>query len=276
VIHWHRLQRFVGFFAFFILDNYSMKVESMSERLPILIEPCPIVDATAELRFEAAVPPAVAVGLLYERVLIEFPKVSALPTIPFPDELRKSNPALMHQAQYRFESESFVVLIGPNVFAIGVNGRYTKWPIISRGFRAAFDLLRDTNIVGVPKRFGLKYMNFFPGNVFPNLNITLGIADAKITGEEIFLQATVLCQPFKILLQLATGTKITSSVLPIDPNMLGTLLTLDCFKDQASLDSEFLANISENLDLAHAEEKQLFFRLLKNEFLQKLNPQYAA
>jgi uncharacterized protein (TIGR04255 family) len=180
----------------------------------------------------------------------------------------------MYQPQYRFESDDFVALLGPNMFAVGVNGAYTKWATISKAFRAAFDLFKETNIIGAPQRFGLKYVNFFPGNVLSKLNIMLGVADTEISGEETFLGTVVRSSPFKIQLQLITNAKITSLKLPIDPNAPGTLLSLDCFKDQDALETDFLGNISENLELAHTKEKQLFFRLLKDELLQTLQPEY--
>jgi len=242
-------------------------------RLPVSIEPCPIVDATAELRFEPAVPSAVAVGLAYERLVKKFPRVSPLQIIPFPDEFHKINPALAHQAQFRFESDEYVALLGPTMFAVGVNGPYTKWPRISPNLQEAFDLIRETKIVGVPIRFGFKYMNFFPGNALSNLNVTFNVADTEIAEEGTLLQTQVLCQPFKILLQIITGAQITSRVLPVDPNTRGTLLSLDCFKEQ-SFEADFLEKISENLELAHNKEKELFFRLLKDEFIQTLNPKY--
>lgn len=242
--------------------------------LPVQISPCPIVDVTAELRFDSAVPPAVAIGLGYERLSRKFPRVSTLQTIPLPDELRKLTPALMYQPQYRFESDDFVALLGPNIFAVGVNGAYTRWAIVSKAFRAAFDLFKETNIIGVPQRFGLKYMNFFHGNVLSRLNIMLGIADTEISGEATFIQTVVLSLPFKIQVQLLTDANITSSKLPIDPNVRGTLLSLDCFKDQDALKTDFLENLSENLELAHTKEKQLFFRLLRDELLRELHPKY--
>lgn len=245
----------------------------MSVRLPISIEPCPIVDATAELRFELAVPSAVAVGLAYERLVKKFPKVSPLQTIPFPDEFRKINPGLAHQAQFRFESDEYVALLGTTMFAVGVNGPYTKWPLISPNFQEAFDLIREAKIIAMPIRFGFKYTNFFPGNALPNLNVTFNVADTEVAEDGTLLQTQVLCQPFKILVQIITGAQITSTVLPVDPNRRGTLLSLDFFKEEP-FEADFLEKISENLELAHTKEKELFFRLLKDEFLQRLNPKY--
>jgi uncharacterized protein (TIGR04255 family) len=119
-----------------------------------------------------------------------------------------------------------------------------------------------------------KYSPKITQNNFSKLNITLEVADAEISDEETFLRAVVLSHPFKIQLQLVTDAKITSTKLPIDPNTPGTLLSLDCFKDQPALEADFLGNVSENLELAHAKEKELFFRLLKDELLQTLQPEY--
>ena len=151
----------------------------MSARRPVLIDPCPIIDATAELRFESSLPAAIALGLGYKALVESFPTVAPLQTIPLPDELRKANPALLYQAQYRFESEYFVALLGPNMFAVGVNGAYTRWPVISKSFAAALERIKGAGIIGLPQRFGLKYTNFFPGNVLPMLNVELGIAGAE-------------------------------------------------------------------------------------------------
>jgi uncharacterized protein (TIGR04255 family) len=257
------------------LTDRTITAKASYVSLPVSIKPCPIVDATAELRFEAAVPPAVAVGLAYATLIREFPKASALQTIPFSDEFRKFNPTLVgYQAQYRFESDDFVVLLGPNIFAVGVNGPYTKWSIVSKAFKAAFELLKEANIIAEPQRFGLKYMNFFPGNVLSKLNVRVDIADAEIGSVETFVRALVLSQPFKIQVQIATDARITASKLPIDPSTIGTLVNLDCFKEPPELEKDFLKDISESLELAHTKEKELFFRLLKDELLQTLQPEY--
>jgi len=105
---------------------------------------------------------------------------------------------------------------------------------------------------------------------------SLSVADADISGEETFIRTAVFAPPFKIQVQVTTGVKITQSnpKLAIDPNVPGTLLILDCYKDQIALEAGFLQKIHDNLELAHTKEKELFFRLLKEEFLRTLKPQY--
>jgi uncharacterized protein (TIGR04255 family) len=252
-----------------------VSIRKMSARRPVQITPCPIIDATAELRFESLFPAVVALGLGYKALEESFPRVTQLQTIPLLDEFRKANPILLYQAQYRFESEHFVALLGPNMFAVGVNGPYTRWPIISKSFTAALDRIKGAGIIGRPQRFGLKYTNFFPGNVLSELNIELEIIRSKITGEETFLRAIIPSHPFKIQIQLATDAKITAPKLQIDPSVSGTLLTVDSFVDEPARDENFLRDLPEILEIAHTKEKEVFFELLKDEFLDTLNPEFG-
>jgi uncharacterized protein (TIGR04255 family) len=139
--------------------------------LPIEIDPCPIVDVVADLRFKTTLPDAVAIGLAYQNLTQRFPKVVPLPVVQVPDELVQLNPALAYRPQFRFESEDFVALLGPNIFAVGVNGPYPRWNATRKGFNEVISLFRSTSIVETLHRFGLKYVNFFPGNVLPELEL---------------------------------------------------------------------------------------------------------
>jgi uncharacterized protein (TIGR04255 family) len=63
----------------------------MCARLPVSIDPCPIVDATVESRFETKLPGPVVVGLAYERLKQIFPKISQVQNFPITEELLKLN-----------------------------------------------------------------------------------------------------------------------------------------------------------------------------------------
>src|SRR5208282_1462648 len=138
-------------YCLFILNNYCHHNRRMCAHLPVSIDPCPIVDATVELRFETKVPGPVIVGLAYERLKQLFPKISQLQNFPIIEELRKLNPAIIYQPDVRFESEGFVALLGARVFAVGVNGPYTKWALVSQAFSEALDRFKESNLNLVPE-----------------------------------------------------------------------------------------------------------------------------
>ncbi len=253
-----------------------MNHNKMSAKLPVSIDPCPIIDATLEIRFQTAVPGPALPGLVYDKLKAGFPRVSQIPTIPFSEEVAKGNPALRYQAQARLEAENFAALVGPNVFAVGVLGRYSKWAQVSKGYLDAIKGFMDAMPSITLERFGLRYTNLFPGNILSKLNLGISIVDRPVTGEDTVLRATILAHPFKIQIQIVTDATIKpgDARLAIDPDVPGTLVILDCYKDQLALEPSFLSKIQENLEEAHSKEKQLFFEMLKEELLNTLNPKY--
>lgn len=250
--------------------------ERMCDRLPVSISPRPIVDVTLELRFQTKLPAPVIVGFTYEKLKHLFPRFSQLQTLQVPEEALKLNPGLAYQAEARLDSENFGVLVGPKVFAVGINGPYTAWASVSKGFSEAMAGFLEVDSTIILERFALRYSNFFPGNILSKLNLGIAIADGVITGEDTLLRATMLAEPFKIQTQIATDARIKANDprLKIDPDLPGTLLILDCYQDHTMFEQDFLHNLQDNLQVAHTKEKQLFFHLLKDEFLQTLNPKY--
>jgi uncharacterized protein (TIGR04255 family) len=89
------------------------------------------------------------------------------------------------------------------------------------------------------------------------------------------LRATIPSPPFKIQIQLATDAKITAPKLQIDPTISGTLLVVDSFIEQPAQDENILRDPSRILETAHTKEKDVFFELLKDEFLDSLNPDFG-
>jgi uncharacterized protein (TIGR04255 family) len=253
-----------------------MSFNRMPVRLPVSIEPCPIIDATLELRFKTTVPGPAMPGLVYEKLKTQFPKISQVQTVPFNEAAAKLNPALRYQSHARLDSENFAVLVGPNVFAVGVVGLYTKWAQVSKGFSNAIAAFVDSIPEITPERFGLRYTNFFSGNILSKLNLGIAVADRGITGADTYLRATIDAHPFKIQVQIVTDAQVTPGDprLPVDPDVPSTLVILDCYKDQLALEPDFLSKIQENLEEAHTKEKILFFEILKDELVERLNPRY--
>jgi uncharacterized protein (TIGR04255 family) len=133
--------------------------------LPYSISPCPLVDAIVEIRFDASVLPGAVFGMLYEKLSETFPKAIQLQVATIPEEMRRLNPALLYQPQFRLEGEQFVALIGPNMFAVGMLGEYPGWSTLSAGLKRALAVLEKTRVIKTVHRFGLHYVNYFGRNI---------------------------------------------------------------------------------------------------------------
>jgi uncharacterized protein (TIGR04255 family) len=239
-------------------------------RLPVRISPCPIVEAVAEIRFEPTVPPDAVFGQLYNTLRGKFGNLSQLPGKNIPEAMRKANPLFRYQAHYRLEGNGIAVLIGPEVFAVGMlDSSYPGWSALSEAFRGAFALLLDTKVVKTVHRLALRYINFFDRDILHELTLSFTINDKKISGENTFFKTVLPSEGCKLLLQVGKDV-----ALPTKPGILGTLIDIDGYQEFPVLGLDFNASIAAFLEIAHTNEKELFFSLFRQEFLKTLNPVY--
>jgi uncharacterized protein (TIGR04255 family) len=68
------------------------------DKLPIKISPCPIMEATVELKFSSDLPKGAVFGVLYNSLKDTFGKVEQLPTAMLPIEVIESDPNLKYKA----------------------------------------------------------------------------------------------------------------------------------------------------------------------------------
>jgi uncharacterized protein (TIGR04255 family) len=249
-------------------DTFPIRIP---DRLPKKVEPCPILETIFEIRFQSNVPAQAILGLVYQQLRIDFPQVRALPLAGMPEESVQANPALLHQPHYRLEGEKFVVLVGPRSVATGTRGKYPGWDAVLPGFAAIFRRIFSTDLIMSPERFGLRYINYFPGDVLDRLAISFLIQDQPIQGSETFFKTIMNWGSLRTIVQV--GKDVTVANQDITHPTSGSVIDIDCFQLPTSRNS-LNAAIGRFLETAHTAEKQLFFSLLKPDFLEEFNPKY--
>jgi uncharacterized protein (TIGR04255 family) len=243
--------------------------DRQTQKLPISISPCPIIDATFDIWFEAKVPPEAVFGLVYQAFCDEFPACETLAGAYLTNEARDANPAIAYQPGHRMMNENVCLLIGPRNFAVGMRGEYPGWQKLSSQFIDIATRFDGLKLLTRAQRFGLKYINFFSEDVLPKIKLSFGLEDEDLKGEQIFFRTLVSAPPYKLLLQ--AGNSIT---LPSLPNQIGSVIDIDAFSLTPDTRAGFNKAISAFLEGAHAAEKSLFYRLLSQELLASLNPVY--
>lgn len=244
---------------------------------PISIDPCPLIDALVEVRFDPAVQPEAVFGILLTKLSHKFPKVVPLQPAILPEEMRKLNPALFFQPQFRLEGEKFAALIGPNVFAVAMLGQYPGWKVLSNEFRQTLRVVHESQVIKTTSRFALHYVNYFDRNILPQLTLSVTIDAEPVNGESTVFKTILQGDGYRLQLQVVTDLKVSTNnpSLGVDPNVLGSLIDIDCFIDYPTVGEDFLGSLGSFMESAHAAEKKLFFDLLADEFLKTLNPKYA-
>ena len=236
--------------------------------VPKKITPCPIVDCVIELRFHTSIEPGAIFGIVYNAFKGAYPNVEKLALLNIPEQIRITDPNLIYQPWYRLRNGGFHLSTGARVLSLGRSGEYPGWSPFSERLQDMIATLDGLSIADAIERVGLRYINFFDFDIFDRIKLDVSINGASITGEDTLVRATILGNRYRSLLHVSNrasimieGTNRTGSIVDID-----TWLEAD-FKD-------FFHDSTSAIEEGHSEEKQVFFGLLKDDFLQTLKPEY--
>ncbi len=232
--------------------------------LPKVINPCPIVEALVEIRFTTRIHPSAVFGIIYNALQNDFPKVNNLPILELPEVVRVNDPNFRYKPHYRISNDNYLVQIGPDVLTISSFPKYTGWDEFSKQIFNILDRIKEIDIIGSIIRIGIRYINFFDNDIFKNIDLKICIGEADIAYKNTIVRTEIDHGLFKSSLQVANNANYN--------NKLGSIIDIDTFTDY-NLD-DFFAHKEDFISDGHAKEKELFFSLLKDDFLKTLNPRY--
>lgn len=236
-------------------------------RLPKSISPCPIRESVAEVRFQANVPPDAVFGIVYQALKRDFAKVEPMPILALPTEMRNADKDFTFLPHYRLVSDAAVILLGPKVIAVGMRGEYPGWTAHFRRIKDTLSQFHQTGIRTRTLRLGLRYISFFGFDIYPKLRLRITVDESSLDGDETFFKTVLSDKGCRSLLQVGKGLSLVNT-----PGETGSVVDIDSFTTET--DGEFVPVLDKFLEDAHRAEKELFFRLLKPEFLESLNPVY--
>ena len=233
-------------------------------KLPKLIEPCPILEASVELRFDPKIHPSAVFGMIYNTLQAEFPKVESLPILQLPEPLRLADPNLRYAPHYKIYNDSFVVQIGPTVIAISTIPKYLGWDLFSQKIFEIIEKIESLRIINGIIRIGIRYVNFFDINIFNNINISVCISSKNIDYRNTAIRTEIENGAYKSTLQIANNIPQLSKV--------GSIIDIDTHINTGL--NDFFSKKRDLINDGHIIEKELFFSLLSEDFLTKHNPKY--
>jgi len=221
------------------------------------------------LRFNTSVDePGAIFGMVYGSFKSAYPKVEKMPILNLPEEIRMADENLIHQAWYKLMDESFSLGIGPRVIYLGRSGEYCGWSFFSQKINKIVDTLKKLNIVTSVDRVGLRYINFFDGDIFDGRIKLVASINDKIVQEETAVRTLMAGDRYKSRLNVANKAQVSTA----GEARQGSVIDIDTFL-ASELDG-FLDNAMAIIAEGHNEEKKVFFELLKEDFLATLHPEY--
>ena len=237
-------------------------------RLPKRINPCPILEAIVELRFDSPFPPDAIFGILYNTFKSDYPTPEPLPILQLPEQIRNQDTILKYKPYYKLPSTDgkFLFQVGARVISLVNLNPYSGWNVFSSRIGDLIQKVNKLEIIGGYTRVGIRYVNGFDCNILEKINLSLNMEDNSLKDLETSIRLAVPTDKFISTLQIANNAQVTKPDSTIDK---GSIVDIDIYIENPKED---IINVIES---GHQTEKRLFFSLLKKEFVEKeLNPEY--
>lgn len=184
-----------------------------------------------------------------------------------PAEVRTNDPQLKYQPTHTIQTPQFLVHVGPYVAVIQVpNVDYPGWTEFRRIIDDIISSLRKIKLIQRVDFIGLKYLNFFKFDIFNQIN--LSIKGLPKRGNSTVFRTELENDKFTNVLQISNGVHVKNPRFESDGSLID-ITTIVLARHGLTLD-----NIMTHIDEARKGEKELFFSLLKQEYLNTLSPEY--
>ncbi len=239
------------------------------DRLPIRIAPCPIVEAIFEARFVSPESWATMPGLLFAQIREKYQEQKNLPLALVPEEFRRQDPALQHLPLLQFLSKDFLIQLGPRVVSLVTRPHaYPGWPAIRGELLWVVERVKKAGFIGETERLGVRYVDFFAGDVFPLLRLQLQANERPLLGAPTDVTTVLRHGALAIRMRVSNGAIVATAEGPKSGSVLDVEGSIG--PPEVDLFQNGLARFGE----AHDTIKGLFFGLIKPELLARLNPVY--
>jgi len=242
-------------------------------QLPKKISPCPIEEVIVEIRFESLLPAEAIFGVVYNALNNSYPNLEPLPILQIPEFIRAQDPNLIFQPHHRLHRDNYSLQIGPKVLSVVLGKEYSGWNAYKSEIHAVFGKINELNFITKISRVGIRYIDFFDGDIFKNINLQLSIYGENAVTEQTFVRTLLKRGDFDCLLQV--GNNVTVGTVNA-PARVGSIIDIDMSNTEVGgqTSKQFFQEVGELLEQGHDTQKDLFFSILKPEFLATLNPAY--
>lgn len=244
-------------------------------RLPKRIKPCPIKEAIIEIRFDTNLPSEAVFGVVYNELKDRYSNLEKLPILQLPEVVRNSDSNLTYLPHYKLTKHPFTLQLGSKVVSLSISEPYSEWDDLVKESLEVFDKLNILSFIENVTRFAIRYINFFENtDMFSNINLAISpknqLSDMPIVSNQMTFRTVVKDENFCTILLISNNTEVIQ--VKEKTKSIGSIIDLDTYI--LNIDGNFFSKAKDLLLEAHLVEKNLFFSLLKEEFINKLNPEY--
>jgi uncharacterized protein (TIGR04255 family) len=230
-------------------------------KIPKRVKKCSIVDSVCEIRFESSLPAEIVPGMILGA--LNGSDIESLPVSQIPEAVRNINEQFKYAPLYKVKIDDLVIQFGGRVIAISSPIPYIGWdefkPNIEKILKKAVDSGQIKKITRVARRT----INFFPEDILDKTNFKV---TTPIEIERKYYHYTDFYHDNDLMIR----TTLTNQAF--FQELQGSIIDIDAYiENNSDLNIEHLMN---DIDKIHYESKKVFFYLLKQDFIDSMEPEY--
>jgi len=234
----------------------------------------PIDEAVFEIRFASKMQEELLVGAFTFALRDVILKIDPLPVLQLPIQIRNQDPNLWFVPTHTItlkEYDNIQISIGPRVLVFSNKNPYLGWKKWSEAMFPLLTKLLDTELIEGIQRTGLRYINIFQFPILSNINLKLDFP--KRSTQNTFSSTRMEFEEdnFLLVLQVIDNARIIGAP---SESPYSSVIDIDCINNTPMSIHDFRGNFISLMENSHEKEKDLFFSLLKDDFIESLNPQY--
>jgi uncharacterized protein (TIGR04255 family) len=240
-------------------------------KLPKKITPDRIRDSIVEVRYNGKVPHEVAIGMFFKSLDDTYTYAnrpfgkSSKENIPSELNFPFGNPLPIFPNLFHNSKIKIQLLPGSIVF--NCLNEYILWDNYKNEIQHALNQMLNAGVVDKFTRVGLRYITEYPNEDLNNcVKFTFTFGMPQLKSDAYSFQAEYRLDEHRIVLRLKNNLAKKNQVSPI------STIDIDVIKENLNIVNS--QQLFVELDDLHLKEKEVFFSLLKEDFLENLKPEY--
>lgn len=241
---------------------------------PTRLKNPPIIESIVEIRFNSSLPNEVVFGVFYSLIKDRYNEIEELNTAKIPKEIIEKEETLKFAPHYvlRSKEKSLMLMIGPKVLVFKYQ-KHQNSTILYPGwhdymYKEIIDTLSQLTGQGYIKevlRIGLRAIDFIEEDIFGKLKLSISMTGRELNKLEKSFRFNIKEDDFNNTIAISN-----SSLLMIkgQPNK-GSTIDIDTSSENKITENiqDYLSEVIKN---GHEVNKDLFFSLLKDEYIIEL------
>lgn len=242
--------------------------------LPQKIHPDNLVETIVEIRMKPLCAPELWAGMVSSRLLsigydfIQIPQVSVsfLPEGRPDAKFQKSFPdcaGIFVKGNLRFIMQRNSLTFNCN------HGKYVGWNIYSAEIEQVMKAIQDSGITKVFDRTELRYISEYKDiPILDNIKGVIDVGEAGLNLNKQELKLSKVEGHLKVFVSLSNLYKRKNTQSEYN----SSLFDVNVYEN--FIETESISVVIKSLNKVHQIEKETFFGLLKDDFINSLNPEY--